>query len=120
MPVGLLFEVIGDRQLQAFKQDKENKGKLMTQGLWRYTRHPNYFGEAAVWWGVWFVALSGGVSLLSVLSPITITLLLLFVSGVPMLEKAMQKRPGFADYAARTSKFVPWFPKHETKEEMEE
>ena len=115
--LGFLFEAVGDHQLREFLQNPENKGKLMTQGLWRYTRHPNYFGEAVLWWGVFFVGLSGGVTVLAIASPITITLLLLFVSGVPMLEKAMKKKPGFAEYAARTSIFVPWFPKHVTTKE---
>ena len=109
--IGFLFETIGDRQLAAFKQSPESKGKLMTHGLWKYTRHPNYFGESAIWWGVFIVALSGGGTVFSVLSPITITLLLLYVSGVPMLEHTMMKREGYAAYAARTSKFFPWFPK---------
>lgn len=115
--VGFMFEAVGDHQLRVFKQNPENKGKLMTEGLWNYTRHPNYFGEAVLWWGVFFVGLSGGVTLLSIISPVTITLLLLFVSGVPMLEKAMKKKPGFTAYAARTSIFVPWFPKKVKPEE---
>ncbi|HPJ03172.1 MAG TPA: DUF1295 domain-containing protein [Candidatus Limiplasma sp.] len=118
--LGFAFEAVGDHQLRQFVQNPENKGKLMVHGLWRFTRHPNYFGEAVLWWGVFFVGLSGGVSLLSMLSPVTITLLLLFVSGVPMLEKAMKNRPGYDEYAARTSIFVPWFPKHgKTKEEAQ-
>ena len=112
--IGFLFEVIGDWQLARFKAMPHSKGKLMTTGLWNYTRHPNYFGESVVWWGVFLCALSGGVTVLAVISPITITLLLLFVSGVPMLEKAMQNRPGFAEYAAKTPKFFPWFPKKDS------
>lgn len=110
--LGFLFEAIGDKQLQTFLQNPEHKGHLMTTGLWHYTRHPNYFGEAALWWGIFGIALSGGASWITVISPITITLLLLFVSGVPMLEKAMKDKPGYAEYAAKTSVFVPWFPKN--------
>ena len=109
--LGFAFEAIGDRQLAAFQHDPANKGKLMTSGLWRYTRHPNYFGEAMLWWGIFLLALSGGVYFTAIISPVTITLLLLFVSGVPLLEKRMQTKPGYAEYAARTSIFVPWFPK---------
>lgn len=109
--IGYFFEVVGDAQLHRFKRNPENRGKLMTTGLWQYTRHPNYFGEATMWWGIFVIAISAGATWLSILSPIIITLLLLFVSGVPMLEKAMKNRSGFEDYAYRTNKFVPWFPK---------
>jgi steroid 5-alpha reductase family enzyme len=109
--IGYFFEVVGDAQLRAFKQKSENKGKLMTTGLWAYTRHPNYFGEAVMWWGIFIIALSAGASLISVISPIAITYLLVFVSGVPLLEKAMVGRPGFEDYAKRTNKFIPGLPK---------
>lgn len=111
--IGYFFEVVGDAQLKAFKSDPDNKGKLMTTGLWALTRHPNYFGEAVMWWGIFIVAVSVGVSWIAVISPITITYLLLFVSGVPMLEKSMEKRPGFEAYANRTNKFFPWFSKKE-------
>jgi steroid 5-alpha reductase family enzyme len=109
--VGFAFEMIGDRQLARFRQNPVNKGRVMADGLWRYTRHPNYFGESVLWWGVSLVSLSGGASLFVLVSPVTITLLLLFVSGVPILEKAMKDRPGYAQYAAKTSIFFPWFPK---------
>lgn len=108
---GFFFEAVGDYQLKVFLADSSNRGKIMNRGLWNYTRHPNYFGEATMWWGIFLLALSGGASLLAVLSPLTITGLLLFVSGVPLLEKAMADKPGYAEYAARTSIFVPWFPK---------
>ena len=114
---GFLFEAVGDHQLRQFVTNPENKGKLMTHGLWQYTRHPNYFGEAVLWWGVFFVGLSGGVTVLSIVSPVTITLLLLFVSGVPLLEKAMKNRPGYAEYAAKTSVFIPWFPRRVKQKE---
>jgi len=108
---GYFFEVVGDAQLRNFKKNPENKGKLMTIGLWRYTRHPNYFGESVMWWGIFVIALSAGVSIISVISPIAITYLLVFVSGVPLLEKAMVGRPGFDEYSKQTNKFVPWFTK---------
>jgi steroid 5-alpha reductase family enzyme len=88
--VGFLFETIGDAQLKRFKADPSNKGKLMMEGLWQYTRHPNYFGEAAMWWGIFIVALDGWGSLYMIISPIIMTLLLLFVSGVPLLERNMR------------------------------
>jgi len=109
--LGLTFETVGDSQLRSFVRNPENKGLILQSGLWRYTRHPNYFGESVLWWGIFLTTLSGGVSPLAALSPVTITLLLLFVSGVPLLEKSMKKRPGYLEYAKRTSIFVPWFPK---------
>jgi steroid 5-alpha reductase family enzyme len=108
--VGFFFEATGDYQLAAFLRDPSHRGQLMTGGLWRYTRHPNYFGEATLWWGIFLIAVSGGVTPLAVISPITITLLLLFVSGVPPLEKSMKNREGYAEYAKHTSIFFPWFP----------
>jgi len=109
--LGFTFESVGDAQLKAFLGDPANRGKIMGSGLWRYTRHPNYFGEATLWWGIFLIALSGGVTPFAVIGPVTITLLLLFVSGVPLLEKSMKDKPGYAEYAAKTSIFVPWFPK---------
>lgn len=109
--LGFTMETIADKQLSTFRKNPANKGQLMTRGLWRYSRHPNYFGEATLWWGIFLIAVSGGVPWIAVISPLTITLLLRFVSGVPMLEKAMRSRPGFAQYDAQTSIFIPWFPK---------
>lgn len=109
--LGYFFEVVGDAQLKQFKSKPESKGKLMTTGLWAFTRHPNYFGEAVMWWGIFIIGQSVQISILSIISPIAITYLLYFVSGVPMLEKAMKDRPGFEAYAKRTNKFIPWFPK---------
>jgi len=110
--VGISFEAIGDWQLARFKADPANRGKVMRSGLWRYTRHPNYFGDATVWWGLWVIAAltpSGGIT---VIAPIAMTLLLLRVSGVALLERTITKRrPEYADYIATTSAFVPWFPK---------
>lgn len=109
--IGYFFEVVGDNQLKAFKRKPENKGKLMTNGLWKYTRHPNYFGEAIMWWGIYLIALSVEGGWTTFYSPLIITLLLLFVSGVPLLEKRFKDHPEFKDYASRTSKFIPWPPK---------
>lgn len=110
---GYLFEVIGDRQLRIHIANPHKEQKLMTKGLWAYTRHPNYFGEAVLWWGLALMVFSGsGVTSFYIwLSPIMITLLLRFVSGVPMLEKRMSKSPGWDDYAHQTNAFIPWFKK---------
>lgn len=108
---GFLFEAIGDHQLRTFKKKLENKGKVMSRGLWRYTRHPNYFGETLVWWGVFFIALSVEKGWSAVISPIVITFLLLRVSGIPMLEKKYEGNREFSEYARRTSPFFPWFPR---------
>ncbi|NCC58340.1 MAG: DUF1295 domain-containing protein [Synergistales bacterium] len=109
---GFFFEAVGDYQLLRFTRDPANKGCVMKTGLWRYTRHPNYFGEATMWWGIFLMALplEGGYAAL--ISPLTITFLLLKVSGIPMLEKKlMETQEGYAEYARRTSAFVPWFPR---------
>jgi len=109
--VGLGFESVGDLQLARFKADPANAGKVMDRGLWRYTRHPNYFGDACVWWGLWLIAAAAG-AWWTVLGPLLMTLFLMKVSGVAMLERTIVKRrPEYADYIARTPAFVPWFPK---------
>jgi steroid 5-alpha reductase family enzyme len=108
---GFLFEVVGDAQLTRFKRNPDTMGRRLTTGLWRYTRHPNYFGEALLWWGIFLIVVplrGGGVA---ALSPLTITLLLRFVSGVPLQEKKSRKNPDFAAYARLTNAFFPWFPK---------
>ncbi len=105
---GFMFEVIGDYQLSEFKKDPSNKGKIMTTGLWSVTRHPNYFGEALVWWGISFYAFSFTNGWYTLVSPVIITLLLRFVSGVPMLEKKYAGHPDWNDYKARTAAFVPF------------
>jgi len=108
--VGFLFEAIGDAQMAAFKADPSHKGQVMDRGLWRYTRHPNYFGEACFWWGIWLVALGAGglAAAWTVLSPLLMTTLLLKVSGVALLEKDIgERRPAYRDYIARTNAFVP-------------
>ncbi len=109
--IGFIFESLGDKQLKNFINNPNNRGKIMDQGLWKYTRHPNYFGEATMWWGIFFIGISAGVSIISIISPLTITTLLLFVSGVPMLEKSMKDKPGYKEYAEKTSIFIPFPPK---------
>ena len=108
--IGLLFEAVADLQLTFFKRDTSNKGKILTTGLWKYSRHPNYFGEAAVWWGIYIIALAAG-AWWTVFSPILMTWLLLRVSGVAMLERTMQSKPGYEEYMKKTSAFFPWFSK---------
>jgi steroid 5-alpha reductase family enzyme len=110
--IGFFFEVVGDSQLARFIKNKDNQGKLMTTGLWSYTRHPNYFGEVTLWWGIWLVALSVPYGWATVIGPLTITTLILKVSGIPMLEKKMTEHPDFAEYKKKTSVFIPWFRKN--------
>ena len=105
--VGFYFEAVGDAQLARFIKNPVNQGKLMQGGLWAYTRHPNYFGEVTQWWGIWIVALSVPNGWLSIIGPITITFLILKVSGIPMLEKKMEENPEFAEYKRKTSVFLP-------------
>ena len=109
--IGLGFETLADAQLARFTRESRNRGRVMTGGLWRYSRHPNYFGEFCVWWGLWLVALSSGAWWTAV-SPLLMTILLLQISGVPLLERDMAKRrPDYASYAARTNGFFPWKPR---------
>ncbi|MGQ0510174.1 MAG: DUF1295 domain-containing protein [Betaproteobacteria bacterium] len=104
---GLAFEVVGDAQLARFKADPRNAGRVMDRGLWRYTRHPNYFGEFCVWWGFWLVAAGAG-AWWTVFSPVLMSVLLLRVSGVALLEKDIgQRRPEYANYVLRTNAFFP-------------
>jgi steroid 5-alpha reductase family enzyme len=109
---GFFFEAVGDMQLKNFIKNKENKGKIMESGLWSYTRHPNYFGEVTQWWGIWILALSTPNGLLGIVGPITITFLILKVSGIPLLEKKMSENPEFEDYKKRVSMFFPLPPKN--------
>lgn len=109
--VGFIFEALGDKQLKDFIFNKKNKGKIMKEGLWKYTRHPNYFGEATMWWGIFIMSILSEGGIIGIISPMVITFLLLFVSGVPMLEKHYKDNKEFQDYAKVTSKFFPWFPK---------
>lgn len=110
--IGFYFEAVGDAQLSAFTRNHRNKGKLMTQGIWRYTRHPNYFGEAVQWWGIATIALSVPFGWLGVISPLTLTILLLFISGIPLTEKYFESRSGWQEYKRKTSKFIPLPPRH--------
>ena len=109
--VGFLFESVGDWQLKNHLLNPATKGQLMTTGLWRYSRHPNYFGEAAQWWGIWLIALSVPFGWLGIVSPLVITILLLFISGVPLTEKRFEGRPGWQQYKQRTSVFIPLPPR---------
>jgi steroid 5-alpha reductase family enzyme len=110
---GLTFETVADRQLVRFRADPANRGRVLDSGLWRYSRHPNYFGEAVLWWGLYLVAAGGG-AYWTVIGPALITFLLLRVSGVTLLERGLRaSRPGYAEYVERTSAFVPWPPKDE-------
>jgi steroid 5-alpha reductase family enzyme len=109
--IGFYFEVLGDAQLRNFIKNPANKGKIITSGLWKYSRHPNYFGEVLLWWGIWLIAFSLPNGWFTVIGPITITFLILKVSGVPMLEKQLEKKPGFAEYRKKVSIFLPLPPK---------
>lgn len=110
--VGFLFEVVADLQLARFKANPDNKGKVLNSGLWRYSRHPNYFGESVLWWGLFLIAVSVPNGLWTVFSPILMTTLLLKVSGVAMLEKTItERRPKYRNYIESTSAFIPWPPK---------
>jgi len=109
--IGLYFEVVADQQLKVFISDPLNKGKVMDKGLWKLSRHPNYFGEVVMWWGLFLVALPSANGILTIIGPITITLLILFVSGVPLLEKKYAGRPEYEEYKRKTSVFIPLPPK---------
>jgi len=109
--IGFYFETTADKQLKEFLAKPANKGKLMTSGLWQYSRHPNYFGEVVQWWGIFIIALSLPSSLLTIIGPLTITILILFVSGIPLLEKKYAGRADFEAYKKRTSIFIPLPPR---------
>jgi len=112
LAVGLVFEAVGDEQLRRFKADPASTGGVLDRGLWRYTRHPNYFGDACVWWGLWLVALPAGGTWWTVVGPLVMTLLLVRVSGKELLERDIaDRRPDYADYVRRTSGFVPMPPR---------
>lgn len=111
--VGFLFESVGDYQKHKFKSIKENKNKFCTVGLWSYTRHPNYFGEALLWWGIFFISINIVPLYYAVWGPLILNFLLLKVSGVAMLEESYEKRSGFADYEKVTNRFIPWFRKEQ-------
>jgi steroid 5-alpha reductase family enzyme len=110
--VGFFFEAVGDWQLTRFKAHPANRGRVMRSGLWAYTRHPNYFGDAMVWWGYFFFALSVPGGAWTVIGPLLMTFLLLKVSGVALLEQTItERRPEYRDYIDSTSAFLPWFPR---------
>ncbi len=104
---GFISETLADAQLHAFVSKKENKGQLIETGLWKYSRHPNYFGEVVFWWGFYVVALAVGAPWWSFVGPLTINLVIRFISGVPMLEERMAKKSGFIEYAKRIPVFIP-------------
>lgn len=115
--VGFIFETVGDYQLSKFIADKKNKGKIMTKGFWKYTRHPNYFGEVTQWWGIFLIAISisNPTTLIAIVSPLMITYLILMVSGIPMLEEKYKGNKEFQKYKKETNAFFPWFPKKGSK-----
>lgn len=108
--VGFFFESYGDYQLKLFKKDPANKGRLMDQGLWSLTRHPNYFGDSTMWFGIFLLAVSDWHGLWTIFSPCLMTYFLIFVSGVRLLEKKYRGREDFEAYKQKTSAFFPWFP----------
>lgn len=111
--MGFFFEAVGDWQLRRFIANPANKGKVLQTGVWRYTRHPNYFGDATQWWAYYLIALAAG-GWWTIFSPAIMTFLLTRVSGVTLLEKSLkEEKPGYKEYAERTSSFIPWFPKKE-------
>ena len=109
--IGFVFESIGDYQLMLFIKQRQNKSDIMQTGLWKYTRHPNYFGEVLVWWGIFIMVLPLEYGLWAIISPITISFLLLYVSGIPMLEAKYKDNVAFQEYKKRTSAFFPMLPK---------
>jgi steroid 5-alpha reductase family enzyme len=113
---GLAFESLADWQMSRFKARPDSRGQVMDQGLWRYSRHPNYFGEFCVWWGFYLLALSAGAPLWVLFSPLLISILLMKVSGVPLLEKDLiDRRPAYREYQKRTNSFFPGLPKRDSR-----
>ncbi len=108
---GFLFELVADWQMWRFKRKPLNKGKVLQTGLWRYSRHPNYFGEVLVWWGIFVISISAGNWYISIISPVMTTFLLLKVSGVTLLEKKYEGNDDYNTYKKQTPVFIPWFPK---------
>ena len=107
---GLLSEAVADAKLARFKKNPANRGRILTSGLWKFSRHPNYFGEAMVWWGYYLFALAASAGW-TVFAPFLMIYLLVKVSGVSMLEKTLKSKPGYEEYMNNTNAFVPWFPK---------
>jgi len=110
--LGFYFETVGDLEMYYFKKDPKNKGKIMKSGLWKYTRHPNYFGEIIMWWGVWILTFGSSYYIPAIIGPLTITWLLTKVSGIPLLEKKYEENKEFEEYKRKTSALIPWFPKN--------
>lgn len=108
---GFVFEAVGDWQLLRFRQNRDRQSRIIQTGLWRWTRHPNYFGEATLWWGVMLIAVSVPYGMIALISPLLIDYLLLKVSGIPMLEAKYAGDPEFESYKERTHTFFPWFPR---------
>jgi len=108
---GYYWEAVSDQQLFNFRRDPLNKGKILQTGLWHYSRHPNYFGESMMWIGIYFLALSIPFGWTAFIAPLTITFLLRFVTGVPLLENAMKDNPEYQQYKEKTNTFIPWFVK---------
>jgi steroid 5-alpha reductase family enzyme len=110
--VGFFFEAVGDWQLARFKADPANRAGVMRSGLWAYTRHPNYFGDATVWWGFFFLALAAPGGIWTIIGPLLMTILLLKVSGVALLEQTIaERRPEYRRYMESTNAFIPWLPR---------
>jgi steroid 5-alpha reductase family enzyme len=112
---GFLFEAIGDSQLSQFKKNPENRGRIMDQGLWQYTRHPNYFGEVLLWWGIYAMVLSVPLGWATIAGPLLITVLILKVSGITLLEERYEGNTAYQEYKRRTSAFFPFPPRKETQ-----
>lgn len=111
--IGFSFETVGDAQLAAHRADPARRGTVLDSGVWRFTRHPNYFGDAALWWGLWLVTASAGVvpALVTIVGPVLMTWTLTSKTGTPLTEARMSGRPGYAEYVTRTSAFLPWPPR---------
>lgn len=115
--LGYFFESVGDYQLYKFMKDPNNKGKIMDRGLWKYTRHPNYFGEISQWWGIYLIACSILPDLFvfpgwtTIITPLTITILIVFFTGIPWVENVFKDNPAYQEYKKRTNMLIPWFPK---------
>lgn len=109
--IGFLCETVADLQLYRYLSNLLNRGKILTSGLWRYSRHPNYFGEICIWWGIFLIALNVSYGIAAIISPLLITYLLVFVSGIPPAEAQLENNPDFKNYQKTTSILVPWFPK---------
>ncbi|MFX1470715.1 MAG: DUF1295 domain-containing protein, partial [Promethearchaeota archaeon] len=109
--IGFLFETFGDYQLYKFKQDPNNKGKVLDRGLWKYSQHPNYFGEVTQWWGIYVIAIAVPFGFISIVGPVFITYMIIKVSGIRLLDKHYEGDDEYTNYKKRTRLFFPWFPK---------